>query len=133
MNPAIKVVVALLVAALIAVIGMIMLTNQDAGEPEAEAATTPVTTNAPSVNTQAEVQPEESTKPEETAQESETSVSEEAQEEAQGTMYEGALAGLSEDEIARMALAEEQNHATGEINEDETDTGTETGEDEAGD
>ena len=37
-------------------------------------------------------------------------------------MYEGALAGLSEEEIAKMALAEEQSHGTGDT---QTDSGVE--------
>lgn len=32
-------------------------------------------------------------------------------------MYEGALAGMTEDEIAKMALAEEQGHTEGESND----------------
>ena len=123
MNPAIKVVVALLVAALIAVIGMIMLTNQQASEQEAEAATTQATT-VPQVTTEPQVKAEESTEPQKTAEQGETGVSEQAQDEAQEDMYEGALAGLSEEEIAKMALAEEQSHGTGE-DESETDIGEE--------
>ena len=123
MNPAIKVVVALLVAALIAVIGMIMLTNQQASEQKAEAATTQATT-VPQVTAEPQVKAEESTEPQETAEQGETGVSEQAQDEAQEDMYEGALAGLSEEEIAKMALAEEQSHGTGE-DESETDIGEE--------
>ena len=52
-----------------------------------------------------------------TAQDSEASAGNEAQDEAQGTMYEGALAGLSEEEIAKMALAEEQSHGSDETEE----------------
>lgn len=123
MNPAIKVVVALLVAALIAVIGMIMLTNQQASEQKAEAATTQATT-VPQVTAEPQVKAEESTEPQEAAEQGETGVSEQAQDEAQEDMYEGALAGLSEEEIAKMALAEEQSHGAGE-DESETDVGEE--------
>ncbi|MBQ2991385.1 MAG: hypothetical protein IJD60_08870 [Clostridia bacterium] len=122
MNSAIKIVVALLVAALIAVIGMIVITNQDAGEPAAAATTIPAETIAPEATIEPEAQPEESDKPEETADSGETSESTEAQDEAHENMYEGALAGLTEEEIAEMALAEEQSH--GGI-EDEEETGVE--------
>ena len=41
------------------------------------------------------------------------SVSNEAQtEDAQDEMYEGALAGMTDEEIAQQALAEEQNHGS---------------------
>lgn len=127
MNSSIKIVVALIVVALIAVIGMIMIANQNASEPAATAATTIQTTAAPEVKTEPEVKPEESKEPDVTAQDSEASADNEAQEEAQGTMYEGALAGLSEEEIAKMALAEEKSHGSSET--EESDTGVQ----EAGD
>jgi len=123
MNSSIKIVVALIVVALIAVIGMIMIANQNASEPAATAATTIQTTAAPEVKTEPEVKPEESKEPDMTAQNSEASESNEAQDEAQGTMYEGALAGLSEEEIAAMALAEEQSHGSGETQEMDSETG----------
>lgn len=119
MNSAIKVVVALLVVALIAVIGMIMLTNQQASEPKADAATTQATT-VPQVTAEPEVKAEESTEPQKTAEQSEAGTDEQAQDEAQADMYEGALAGLSEEEIAKMALAEEQSHGA---DEEESETG----------
>jgi len=123
MNSAIKIVVALIVVALIAVIGLIVIANQNASEPAAPAATTMQTTAAPEVKTELEKQPEESEEPDVTAQDSETSESNEAQDEAQGTMYEGALAGLSEEEIAKMALAEEQSHGSDETDEADGETG----------
>ena len=119
MNSSIKIVVALIVVALIAVIGMIMIVNQNASEPAATAATIIETTAAPEVETEQGEQPEESKEPDMTAQSSEASEDNAAQDEAQEDMYEGALAGLSEDEIAKMALAEEQSHKNGETIEEE--------------
>ncbi len=108
----IKKVVAVLVAALVLVVGAIYLVNSEEKKTQAaatvivEATATPV----PQVTTEPTMQPQESAQPQEAAQESETSADNEAQDEAQGTMYEGALAGLTEEEIAKMALAEEQSH-----------------------
>ena len=59
--------------------------------------------------------------PQENNEESQNSADETAQsEQAQGTMYEGALAGLTEEEIAAMAMAEESSVAR-----TDTDSGVE--------
>lgn len=119
MNSAIKWVVALLVVALIAVIGLIVMsTDKEVSEPAAEAPTEPVTTT----------QPEETAAPEATAEPEmpgnteagQSGADDAAQDDAQGTMYEGALAGLTEEEIAAMAIAEEESAAR-----TENDTGVE--------
>lgn len=102
MNSAIKWVVAVLVVALIAVIGLIVMsTDNEESEPAAVATTAPETTT----------QPEETAEPQKNTEATPGSANEEAQEEAQGTMYEGALAGLTEEEIAAMAIAEEESAA----------------------
>lgn len=115
MDPAIRKVVAVLAAALIVVIGVIIM----AGSAKDRAA----------VTTGDDIKHQESPKTEESqadaagsaeetptneAKASEADVTPEAQtdENAQGNeMYEGALAGLSEEEIAKMALAEEGSAA----------------------
>lgn len=90
MQPKMKIVVAVLVVALIAVVGLIVVTkNNSASEPAPAAAATPEATM--------ELEPEATAEP---AQ---------GEEAAQDTMYEGALAGLTEEEIAQMALAEEES------------------------
>lgn len=87
MHKVTKIVVAVVVIALIAVIGLIFVTkDQGANEPAAAA------TAEPSAEPTATAEPV---------------TTEEPQDEAQGTMYEGALAGLTEEEIAALALAEE--------------------------
>ena len=101
MQPKMKIVVAVLVVALIAVIGLIFVTkNNSASEPAPAATATP----------EATVEPE----PEATAEPAQGE-----EDAAQGTMYEGALAGLSEEEIAKLALAEEES------GERQSDTGAE--------
>lgn len=102
MQPAIKWVVAIVVVALIAVIGLIVMTGgrQDGGEGEPAAVVT--------------AEPEETVQPEDLTSPDPESADDEAQNEAQGTMYEGALAGLSEEEIAAMAIAEEESSARSE-------------------
>ena len=104
MNPAIKAVVAVLVIALIAVVGLIVVTRTgDAPQPEPTA--TPMATQTP----QETAAPE----PTQTSDEPQAAADtgDEAQEDAQGTMYEGALAGLSDEEIAKLAMAEEASAA----------------------
>ena len=101
MQPKMKVVGAVLVVALIAGIGLIFVTkNNSASEPAPAATATP----------EATVEPE----PEATAEPAQGE-----EDAAQGTMYEGALAGLSEEEIAKLALAEEES------GERQSDTGAE--------
>jgi len=120
MDPAIKKVAILLAAALIVVIGLIILTNGTEAK-KVEVAT--VGTENQTVET---AQQTEETKkptaqePNQEAQASQKDVTQEAhiEEEAQTTeMYEGALAGLSEEEIAKMALAEEQSAARSETDD----------------
>ena len=110
MQPILKIVVAILVAALIAVIGLIVISN-NAGDK------TPGTEATAAPTAEAAATPEATQKPEEANTESEnSSVSDEAQEDqndqAQDTMYEGALAGMTEEEIAKQAMAEEESHGT---------------------
>ena len=98
MQPKMKIAVAVLAVALVAVIGLIVVTNRSGANEPAPAAT---------------AIPEETAVPEETAEpEQPDAAAEQAQgeeEAAQETMYEGALAGLSEEEIAKLALAEEES------------------------
>lgn len=123
-----KIVVALLVAALIAVIAlMIWMDDQSAGEPAAGAATQIAATAQPEATAGAEETGNEhdieETDPQNSQAEAESAGTDEAaneaqDDEAQGTMYEGALAGLSEEEIAKLAMAEEEAmHAEGGMNE----------------
>ena len=96
-----KIVVAVPVVALIDVIGLIVVTkNNSASEPAPAATATP----------EATIEPE----PEATAEPAQGE-----EDAAQDTMYEGALAGLSEEEIAKLALAEEES------GERQSDTGAE--------
>lgn len=111
MNPAIKIVVAVLVVAMIAVVGLLMI-QRDATPPTPPAATAaPEATQAPRET----AAPEASEAPAEPGdtQAAASGASNEAQPDeagdAQGTMYEGALAGLTEDEIAALAMAEENS------------------------
>ena len=109
MNPIVKIAVAVLVAALIVVIGLIVISNNAGnGIPKAEATAVPAieATAAP----EATQQPEEAKTTEEPVQAADQAQDmEDAQDEE---MYEGALAGMTEEEIARQALAEEQSHGT---------------------
>ena len=111
MDPAIKKVVAVLAAALIVVIGVILVINF-AGKDAA------VTTGNQNIEetkqADADAEPNAEEKPTDEAQAGEAGVTQEAQSKdaAQSDeMYEGALAGLSEEEIAKMALAEEESAA----------------------
>ena len=120
MDPAIKKVAILLAAALIVVIGLIVLTR-GAVVKEAEVAT--VKSEIKVVQqTDHETQPT-AQEPEIEAKASQEDVTHEAQidEDAQDEeLYEGALAGLSEEEIAKMALAEEGSAARNETTDSET-------------
>ena len=107
MNHIVKIVVAVLVAALIAVIGLIVISNNAGNEiPKAEATAVPAI--EATAKPEATQQPEEVKTTEEPVQAADQAQNDEAQEE----MYEGALAGMTEEEIARQALAEEQSHGT---------------------
>ena len=100
MQNTMKFVIAAVLAALIVVIGLIVLTNTRGQAPE-----TPVATEAPAA-TQAPEETEDSQQSEETPQSAEDGTP--AQPGANNAdLYEGALAGLSEEEIGEMAMAEE--------------------------
>ena len=87
--------VAILTIVLVVVVGLAIvlgLSDKSTGEPVAVATTQPEATEAP--------------------QQTQTADTQEAQsDEAQGTVYEGALAGLTEEEIGQLAMAEEQSSA----------------------
>lgn len=107
MNPIVKAVVAILVAALIVVIGLIAISNNAGNEiPKVEATTAPAieATAIPEATQQPEAtnEPEATDEPVQQAQDGT----------AQDGMYEGALAGMTEDQIAQLALAEEEGHGT---------------------
>ena len=118
MDPAIKKVVAVLAAALIVVIGVILvinIANMDAAVTTGNESKTQENQNIED-KTQADADAERSAeeKPTDEAQAGEAGVTHEAQDNVEAQidgMYEGALAGLSEEEIAKMALAEEESAA----------------------
>ena len=96
MQKAIRIAAVIAAVALIVVIGWIFALNGSKQAPAAEATAEPT----------AAAQKAESAEPEQTGE-----PNQEAQSDAQGTMYEGALAGLTEEEIAALALAEENGAA----------------------
>lgn len=118
MDPAIKKVVAVLAVALIVVIGVILVINiagKDAAVTTGNESKTQENQNIED-KMQADADAERSAeeKPTDEAQASEAGVTHEAQDNVEAQidgMYEGALAGLSEEEIAKMALAEEESAA----------------------
>lgn len=118
MDPAIKKVVAVLAAALIVVIGVILVINfagKDAAVTTGNESKTQENQNIED-KMQADADAERSAeeKPTDEAQAGEAGVTHEAQDNVEAQidgMYEGALAGLSEEEIAKMALAEEESAA----------------------
>ena len=125
MDPAIKKVAILLAAALIVVIGLIAITHSTQAK-KAEVAT--VKNEAQVIAKTEETKAPTAHEPEEEAKASQEDVTQEAhnqessqesdQEDAQEIeMYEGALAGLSEEEIAKLAMAEEQSKARTETGE----------------
>ena len=122
MDPAIKKVAIVIALALIVVLGLIFVT-QGAGSKEAQIATE---SSEQVVFKQNEEKTEEANAQQMPANEavaSEVSKTNEAQieDDAQKIeMYEGALAGLSEEEIAKMALAEESGSARTETTGIET-------------
>ena len=101
MNSASKIAIAVVAIALVIVIGLIVLNANNDKTVKTEA------TPAPTVQATEQPTAEPTKAPEE-----------EAQDEAQsnGEMYEGALAGLTEEEIGKLAMAEEQS-ASGESGE----------------
>ena len=123
MDPAIKKVAIVIALALIVVLGLIYIT-QGAGSREAQIATQSsqqiVSEKAKNPQNQ---EADAENKPVDVADASEVSKTNEAQieDDAQEIeMYEGALAGLSEEEIAKMALAEESGSARTETTGIET-------------
>lgn len=118
MDPAIKKVVAVLAAALIVVIGVILVINcagKDAAVTTGNDSKTQENQNIEETKqADADAEPNAEEKPTDEAKAGEAGVTQEAQSKdaAQSDeMYEGALAGLSEEEIAKMALAEEESAA----------------------
>lgn len=112
MQTATKVIVAVIVVVLILVIGLIA-----AGRTKDE--TEPAVTGTPeaAMTQETTTQPEDGQEPEENPSTEPDGASQEAQDDdAQEVMYEGALAGMTEEEIAAQALAEEQG-AQGELDD----------------
>lgn len=94
-----KIAVVVLAIALVAVIGLICLTRgSGTAQPITEATATPAVEQTS--------MPEETPQPEEGAQ-----LAEGEEVTPQETMYEGALAGLTEEEIGKLAIAEEESGA----------------------
>ena len=118
MDPAIKKVVAVLAAALIVVIGVILvinIANMDAAVTTGNESKTQENQHIEDkMQADADAEPNAEEKPTDEAQAGEAGVTQEAQSKdaaQENEMYEGALAGLSEEEIAKMALAEEESAA----------------------
>lgn len=106
-----KIAIVLVAVALIAVIGLILLSHE-AAEPA------PAATSAPTAEPTAEpVNEPDNTQAQADSQTADDAAQQQAQDEAQNdTLYEGALAGLSEEEIAALAMAEE-GHGEGFVDE----------------
>ena len=122
MDPAIKKLAIVLAMALVVVLGLIFVTTGARGNDAQVATANSVQTAEKTAQTPDIQEADAKTLPAEVADASEVSKTNEAQieDDAQEIeMYEGALAGLSEEEIANMALAEEEGAARGET------TGTE--------
>ena len=100
MQPIMKVAAVEIVVALIAVIGLILTTGQKT-QPEPQAAVAAATQTPEATGS-----PEPTENPSEATDDAdnEAQADEDA---AQDTMYEGALAGMTEEEIEKQALAEE--------------------------
>lgn len=118
MDPAIKKVAIVLALALIVVLGLIFVTN-GARSKEAQIATANSIQTAETATQTPDTQEANAQElPKDEADASEVSKTNEAPEVTEAAqaeeMYEGALAGLSEEEIAKMALAEEQGTARSE-------------------
>ena len=122
MDPAIKKVAIVIALALIVVLGLIVITR-DAGSGGAQVATggseQVVSQQNPEQNAEANAQqmPANEAMASEVSKTNEAQIEDDAQE---IEMYEGALAGLSEEEIAKMALAEESGSARTETTGIET-------------
>ena len=123
MDPAIKKVAIVIALALVVVLGLIFVTNGARGKDAQVATANSVQTAEKTAQTPDTQEADAKTLPAEVADASEVSKTNEAQieDDAQEIeMYEGALAGLSEDEIAKMALAEESGSARSETTGIET-------------
>lgn len=94
-----KIAIALVAIALVIVIGLIAVINMNAEPAKVEATAQP--TAEPTVAPAATEAPTPDAAPDSQAQ------NDEAQ--GNGEMYEGALAGMSEEEIGKLAMAEEQS------------------------
>ena len=122
MDPAIKKVAIVIALALIVVLGLIFVVR-GAGSKEAQVATERseqvVSQQSPEQTEEANAQqmPADEAMASEVSKTNEAQIEEDAQE---IEMYEGALAGLSEEEIAKMALAEESGAARTETTGIET-------------
>lgn len=104
-----KVIVAVVVLALIAVIGLVF-----AGGSKEKASTEPTAAPEAAMTQEPTTAPEDTQEPE-TADDPSTALKDadqQAQDEAQDTMYEGALAGMTDEEIERQALAEEEQEGS---------------------
>ena len=127
MDPAIKKVAAVLALALIVVLGLIAMTTGAGGKDAAVAteknetqAVQAVSEDTQTIQTaaaNADDMPTDEAKTGEVSKTNEAQIEGDAQE---IEMYEGALAGLSEEEIAKMALAEEEGTARTETTGIET-------------
>ena len=121
MDPAIKKVAIALACALIVVLGLIFVTTGADSKEDALATEKSETKTAQAVSqstqtpetgkADADDMPADEAKTSEVSETNEAQIEDDAQE---IEMYEGALAGLSEEEIAKMALAEEQGTARSE-------------------
>ena len=122
MDPAIKKVAIVIALALIVVLGLIFVT-EGAGSKEAQVATVSseavVSQQNPEKTEEANAQqmPANEAMASEVSKTNEAPIEDDAQE---IEMYEGALAGLSEEDIAKMALAEEEGSARTETTGIET-------------
>lgn len=122
MDPAIKKVAIVIALALIVVLGLIFVT-QGADGKEAQVATqsseqvVSKQTEEPTQEADAQQMPADEAMASEVSKTNEAQIEDDAQE---IEMYEGALAGLSEEEIAKMALAEEEGAARSETTGIET-------------
>ena len=114
MDPAIKKVAILLATALIVVIGLIVIVHgTEAKKPEVATVETKVEVVAKTEETKAPTA-HEPTVEAKASQEDVTNQAQDHEIAQEDDMYEGALAGLSEEEIAKMAMAEEQSAARSE-------------------
>ena len=112
MDPAIKKVAILLACALLVVIGLIVLTRgvvvKEVATEEAEKKVVQEIAKTEENKAPTAHEPEEEAK---ASQEDVTQKAPEQTEAQENEMYEGALAGLSEEEIAKLAMAEEESAA----------------------